>query len=75
VIFFGRSKGGKTTMVEINIEVAPHEPDKLRELLEHVVKEITDAEYRESTASDTAFKVDSEWVYTEQGKYNWRKQG
>jgi hypothetical protein len=62
-------------MVEINIEIEPNAPTKLQELLEHVIKEITDAEYRadEQTTRGRSSEIDNGWVHTKQGKYNWRR--
>ena len=61
-----------TTMVEINISVEANENAKLQDLLNHIVMEITDEDYRMSRMNDERY-VDMNWVYTKDGKYQWSR--
>jgi len=59
-------------MVEINISVEANENAKLQDLLNHIVMEITDQAYRLSKMNDERY-VDMNWVYMEDGKYQWSR--
>jgi len=58
-------------MLEINISLQTDDPSKLADLLTHITKEITDEDYR--LRYDNDLQVDLEWVYMDEGKYNWSK--
>ncbi len=61
-------------MVNINVKVEANEPDKLKDLLNHVVKEITDLEYNiEVNGAKFDAQVDGEWICTTDGRYNWSR--
>lgn len=60
-------------MVEISISVAADDETKLSDLLDHIVKEITDKNYR-FTEINSPRKVDLNWVYMDSGRYSWRRQ-
>jgi len=57
-------------MVEIKIAVEADELTGLQEILEHVVKEITDNKYRANEITELR-TVDLNWVYLADGKYQW----
>ena len=59
-------------MVEVNISVKAKNPSFLSSLLQHIVKEITDEDYRLSEINNNR-KVDMSWVYVDEGKYQWRR--
>lgn len=59
-------------MVEINISVKADCEAPLQDILNHIVLEITDAEYRLKHMSDCR-KVDLNWVYLEEGQYKWQR--
>jgi hypothetical protein len=59
-------------MVEINIAVKTDEPAELQDILEHIVKEITDSDYRRKELS-AGRKVDLNWVYLDKGRYSWSR--
>ena len=59
-------------MVEINISVEINENAKLQDLLNHIVREITDEDYRLSKMHDERY-VDLNWVYMNEGKYQWSR--
>lgn len=59
-------------MVEINIAVETDESADLQDILEHIVKEITDANYRRRELS-AGRMVDLNWVYLDKGKYSWSR--
>jgi len=56
-------------MTEIQISVEA-DNSNLQDILEHVVREITDGVYRTNEAEQNR-KVDLNWVYLENGKYQW----
>ena len=56
-------------MTEIQISVEA-DNSNLQDILEHIVREITDGVYRTKEA-EHARKVDLNWVYLEKGKYQW----
>jgi len=56
-------------MTEIQISVEA-DNSNLQDILEHVVREITDGVYRTNEAEQNR-KVDLNWVYLEHGKYQW----
>ena len=60
-------------MVEINISVKAEGTTNLQDILSHIVREITDAEYRVTEAMDPCRQVDLNWVYLEKGKYTWSR--
>jgi hypothetical protein len=60
-------------MVEISISAAADDETKLNELLSHIIKEITDKNYRLRELNNPR-KVDLNWVYVDNGKYRWRRQ-
>jgi len=59
-------------MVEINISVKATSEAPLQDILNHVVKEITNEEYRLSKSNECR-KVDMNWVYMEEGQYQWNR--
>ena len=59
-------------MVEVNISVQAKNSSLLQSLLQHIIKEITDEEYRLSEINNNR-KVDMDWVYLDEGKYQWHK--
>ena len=59
-------------MVEINISVEANENAKLQDLLNHIVMEITDEAYRMEKSTECRY-VDMNWVYTDEGKYQWSR--
>jgi len=60
-------------MVEISISVKADEGTNLQDILSHIVKEITDVDYRITEAMDPCRKVDLNWVYLDEGKYTWSR--
>ena len=60
-------------MVEINISVKADEGTNLQEILSHIVKEITDSDYRATEATNPCRQVDLNWVYLDDGKYTWSR--
>ena len=60
-------------MVEINISVKAKETINLQDILSHIIREITDADYRVNEALDPCRKVDLNWVYMDNGKYTWSR--
>lgn len=60
-------------MVEINISVKAAEGTKLQDILSHIVREITDEDYRVNEAMDPCRKVDLNWVHMDHGKYTWSR--
>ena len=61
-------------MVDINIHIEPASPEKLKELLNHIVKEITDHEYRLATQDHKVdVDLDGDMIITANGKYNWQR--
>ena len=60
-------------MVEINISVKAEETTNLQDILSHIVREITDADYRVEEAMDPCRQVDLNWVYLDNGKYTWSR--
>lgn len=59
-------------MVEINISVKADGEARLQDILTHIVNEITDADYRLKHMNDYR-KVDLNWVYLDEGKYQWQR--
>ena len=59
-------------MVEINISVEADGETPLQDILNHIVKEITDVDYRSANMNECR-KVDMNWVYLDKGKYQWRR--
>ena len=59
-------------MVEINISVKADGEARLQDILTHIVKEITDEDYRLRHMNDCR-KVDLNWVYLDEGKYQWQR--
>ena len=72
LIFLAGQEEVSTTMVEINISVEADENVKLQDLLNHIVMEITDEDYRKAKSNDCRY-VDMNWVYTDEGKYQWSR--
>lgn len=70
--FLAGQKEVSTTMVEINISVEANDNAKLQDLLNHIVMEITDQDYRLSKCNDCRY-VDMNWVYLDEGKYQWSR--
>jgi len=58
-------------MTEIKIAVEA-DGNNLRDILEHITKEITDKVYRSNESAQNR-KVDLNWVYLEDGKYQWSR--
>jgi len=58
-------------MTEIKIAVEA-DNNNLQDILEHIVKEITDNVYRSNEATQNR-KVDLNWVYLDDGKYQWSR--
>lgn len=58
-------------MTEIKIAVEAND-NNLQDILEHITKEITDNIYRSNEAAQNR-KVDLNWVYLEDGKYQWSR--
>jgi hypothetical protein len=59
-------------LVEVNISIEVDDDIQLRELLNHITKEITDSEYRKAEIQQKR-KVDLNWVYVDVGRYQWAK--
>ena len=59
-------------MVEINISVKTDSNAQLQDLLEHIVREITDTDYRLNEITKTR-EVENDWICLRQGKYNWSR--
>ena len=59
-------------MVEINISVKTSSNAQLQDLLEHIVREITDTDYRLNEIVKTR-EVEKDWICLEQGKYHWSR--
>jgi hypothetical protein len=59
-------------MVEINISVKTDSSTQLQGLLEHIVREITDTDYRLNEITRIR-KVDEDWICLEEGKYQWSR--
>jgi len=59
-------------MVEVNITVEADDTAQLQDILNHIVLEITDGEYRLRKMNDCR-KVDMNWVYTDEGRYQWAR--
>ena len=72
LVFLAGQEEVSTTMVEINISVEANENVKLQDLLNHIVMEITDEDYRKAKSNDCRY-VDMNWVYTDEGKYQWSR--
>ena len=72
LVFLAGQEEVSTTMVEINISVEADENVKLQDLLNHIVMEITDEDYRKAKSNDCRY-VDMNWVYTDEGKYQWSR--
>ena len=70
--FLAGQKEGSTTMVEINISVKADGETRLRDILDHIVNEITDEDYRLTHMNDCR-KVDLNWVYMDEGRYQWQR--
>lgn len=60
-------------MVEINISVKANGDTQVQDLLEHIVKEIADEDYRLSEISRSMRHVDLNWVHMDEGKYQWSR--
>ena len=60
-------------MIEINITVRTDSENQLQDLLHHIMKEITDRDYRSSEINNNR-KVDMNWVYMDEGTYNWSRK-
>ena len=72
LVFLAGQEEVSTTMVEINISVEANENVKLQDLLNHIVMEITDEDYRKAKSNDCRY-VDMNWVYMDEGKYQWSR--
>ena len=72
LVFLAGQEEVSTTMVEINISVEADENVKLQDLLNHIVMEITDEDYRMAKSNECRY-VDMNWVYTDEGKYQWSR--
>jgi hypothetical protein len=59
-------------MVEVNISVKAENDIDLPNLLNHIMREIIDTEYRLSEMNSKR-RVDLNWVYLDEGKYQWAK--
>jgi hypothetical protein len=59
-------------MVEVSISIKVDDDSCLPDLLEHIRREIVDTEYRLSEINAKR-KVDLNWVYIDEGKYQWFK--
>lgn len=70
--FLAGLKGGTTTMVEVNISVKADGTTQLQDILNHIVREITDEKYRMDKSTDCRY-VDLNWVYMDEGKYQWSR--
>jgi len=60
-------------MVEINIAVKADDDNQLQDLLTHIMREITDRDYRLAEINNNR-KVDMNWVHMDEGKYHWTRQ-
>jgi hypothetical protein len=59
-------------MVEINISVKTDSNTQLQDLLEHIVREITDTDYRLNEITRIR-EVDEDWICLAEGKYQWSR--
>lgn len=59
-------------MVEINISVKTDSNTQLQDLLEHIVREITDTDYRLNEIVKSR-EVEEDWICLEDGKYQWSR--
>lgn len=59
-------------MVEINITVKADNDSKVLDLLTHIVREITEPEYRLAEINNNR-EVDLNWVHMDEGSYNWHR--
>lgn len=59
-------------MVEIKISVRADDEAKLPQIFEHIVKEITNHDYRMLEIQKTR-EIDGEWLCLEDGRYHWSR--
>ena len=59
-------------MVELEISVRADDEQKLPELLEHIMREITDVDYR-MYEIQMAREIDGKYICVGEGRYHWTK--